>query len=298
MDAILDTATEEVHRVAQTIDDGLRRRTIDKLRSLQYPLETPKETKQRLIYAGLHTASIRVGLDLKIFNKLVEADRPLKLDELAETTGADSGLLVAGRILRHQASLGMIRETSQDTFTDSQTTRNLSNADIQAGLKFSADVLDPAYAATPSFLAARSYRNPTDLHDTPFNTSWATELTLWDWLAEHPEHRTHFNAFMNAQRSSVKDCFSILAPNKEVHQLPAEKPFFVDPDMNGKVVLQDLPSVVNDVKLPEGIDVMAYNFFTKREEILKNIVDAMTQESTLLLDEIVVLDENVDWFVT
>lgn len=33
-------------------------------------------------------------------------------------------------------------------------------------------------------------------------------------------------------------------------------------------------------------------------EILKNIVDAMSQESILLLDEIVVPDENVDWFVT
>jgi hypothetical protein len=42
---------------------------------------------------GLHTASIRVGLDLNIFNKLVDADRPLALDELAESTGADPVLL-------------------------------------------------------------------------------------------------------------------------------------------------------------------------------------------------------------
>jgi demethylsterigmatocystin 6-O-methyltransferase len=33
-------------------------------------------------------------------------------------------------------------------------------------------------------------------------------------------------------------------------------------------------------------------------EILKNIADAMTNESTLLLDEIVVPDKNIEWFVT
>jgi demethylsterigmatocystin 6-O-methyltransferase len=33
-------------------------------------------------------------------------------------------------------------------------------------------------------------------------------------------------------------------------------------------------------------------------EILRNIVDAMNSESVLLLDEIVVPDKDVDWFVT
>jgi demethylsterigmatocystin 6-O-methyltransferase len=144
----------------------------------------------------------------------------------------------------------------------------------------SADVLDPAYAATPSFLAAHSYRNPTDLRDTPFNTAWSTKLPLWDWLAEHPEQREHFNRFMYAQRSSVKNCFSTLALDEGVYGWPAEKLLFVDvgggtgqqcvalrerwPDVKAKVLLQDLPSVVENVQLPEGIDVMAYDFFTKQ----------------------------------
>ena len=85
---------------------------------------------------------------------------------------------------------------------------------------------------------------------------------------------------MYAQRSSVKDCFSTLKLNEEAEHWPAEKPLFVDvgggtgqqcvamrerwPELKGKVVLQDLPSVVNGVQLPEGIDVMAYDFFTKQ----------------------------------
>jgi demethylsterigmatocystin 6-O-methyltransferase len=145
---------------------------------------------------------------------------------------------------------------------------------------YRADVLDPAYAATPAFLAACSYQNPTDLHDTPFNTPWATKLPLWDWLSEHPEHRAHFNRFMYAQRSSVKDCFSTLNLEEDVLGWPAEKPLFVDvgggtgqqcialrekwPMLKGKVVLQDLPSVVDNVHLAEAIEVMAYDFFTEQ----------------------------------
>ena len=60
MDAILKSATEEVQKVAQNIDEGLRRRTIDKLRELQYALETPEETMQRLMYAvGIQSQAIQ-----------------------------------------------------------------------------------------------------------------------------------------------------------------------------------------------------------------------------------------------
>jgi hypothetical protein len=50
MDQILALATGEVKKMAETIDEPLRRRTIDTLRDLQYMLETPEETMQRLHY--------------------------------------------------------------------------------------------------------------------------------------------------------------------------------------------------------------------------------------------------------
>ncbi|KAF1950753.1 o-methyltransferas-like protein [Byssothecium circinans] len=334
MDALLESVTAEVQKVVGTADEALRQRTMNKLRDLQYSLETPEHTMQRLIYTGLTTASIRVSLDLKIFNQLAESDRSLTINELSES--ADTDPILLGRLLRHQASLGIIRQTAQDEFTHSQTTKNLSIPDIQSGIFFCNDVLDPAYHAMPTFLAERKYRNPNELLDTPFNTAWSTKMPLWDWLSEHPEHRSHFDRFMVAQRSSVKNCFSFLSLDKECENWPAERPVFVDvgggtgqqcialkekfPELPGTVILQDLPTVVAGVELPEGIKVHAYDFFTPQPvkgakyyylraimhdhaddkclEILKNIVDAMTDESTLLLDEIVVPDQDVDWFVT
>lgn len=90
---------------------------------------------------------------------------------------------------------------------------------------------------------------------------------------------------MYAQRSSVKDCFSFLSLDEDILEWPAGKPFFVDvgggtgqqcialrerwPEMKSRIVLQDLPSLVNKVQVPEGIDVMAYDFFTKQPVIGK-----------------------------
>lgn len=187
-------------------------------------------------------------------------------------------LRLEGRLLRHQASLGIIKELDKDLFTASTTTRNLSVPEIQAGIIFCNDVLGPAFQAIPEFLAERKYQNPTELLDTPFNKAWNTDLPLWDWLAQHPREGAHFNRFMHAQRSSVKNCFSVLPITEQCADWPGDKPVFVDvgggvgqqcvaikeqfPNLPGKVVLQDLPSVVADVTLPEGIEVMAYDFFT------------------------------------
>lgn len=151
----------------------------------------------------------------------------------------------------------------------------------------------------------------------------------------------------------MKNCFSFLSLDKECADWPSEKPVFVDvgggtgqqcvaikekfPDLPGKVILQDLPAVVAGAKLPEGMEAMAYDFFTPQPvkgnrksqshfcsfsnikigakyyylraimhdhaddeciQILRNIVAAMTDESTLLLDEIVVPNKNVEWYVT
>lgn len=75
-----------------------------------------------------------MSLDLGIFNILSESEKPLSLDELAKKTSADPILL--GRFLRHQASLGIIKETDKDEFAASTTTKNLSVPEIQAGLYF------------------------------------------------------------------------------------------------------------------------------------------------------------------
>ena len=49
MDGIHANAAAEVQKLAGTMDEPTRRRTIDVLRGMQYTLEPPEETVQRLL---------------------------------------------------------------------------------------------------------------------------------------------------------------------------------------------------------------------------------------------------------
>ncbi|KAF2677987.1 S-adenosyl-L-methionine-dependent methyltransferase [Lentithecium fluviatile CBS 122367] len=260
----------------------MRRKTIDTLQYLQYMLEPSEET----MLGNCTLSSIRVSLDKGIFNILSESNTPLSLSELAARTSADPVLL--GRFPRHQASLGCIEETEKNEFTASNLTRNLSIPAVQAGFYFFKNVLDPAFQAIPEYLAARKYQNPNSLLDAPFNAA------------------------------CTEKCFSFLPIDKESADWPRDKPVFVDqrfPQLPGKVILQDLPAVVEEAKVDGDVEVMGYDFFTlqpmkgakyyylravlqdhtdeKCLEILKQIADAMTEKSTLLIDDIVVPNKNV-----
>ncbi|KAI9707878.1 MAG: hypothetical protein M1820_004484 [Bogoriella megaspora] len=141
---------------------------------------------------------------------------------------------------------------------------------------------------------------------------------------------------MYAQRSSVNNCFSFLPIEEECKDWPSDKPVFVDvgggtgqqcmalkekfPRLPGRVILQDLSAPIEEASVSNGVEKMVYDFFTPQPvkgaryyylraimhdhaddkclEILKNVAGAMTEASTILLDEIVVPDKNVEWFVT
>ena len=58
MESILENLSAEIQRMAATADETVRRRTIDKLREMQYSLEPPEETMQRLIYTVCFQVSL------------------------------------------------------------------------------------------------------------------------------------------------------------------------------------------------------------------------------------------------
>ena len=88
------------------------------------------------------------------------------------------------------------------------------------------------------------------------------------------------------------------------------------PTLRGRLILQDLPTVINDVKdLPVGCEAMAHDFFMPQpikgakayflrfvlhdwpdkqaKEILRNIRDAMDKDSVLLINESTLPESNV-----
>ncbi|TGO85584.1 hypothetical protein BPOR_0383g00100 [Botrytis porri] len=131
MEAI-KTLTKEIQNAAATADEANLKELLGSLRNLQYSIEKPEDTMQRVIHLHLVIAITRTAVNLKLFNFFDDSDGPMGLQDLASRTGADPALLA--RILRMLSSLEMIKETGEDEFASSQTSKNLSIAEIQAGL--------------------------------------------------------------------------------------------------------------------------------------------------------------------
>jgi len=112
----------------------------------------------------------------------------------------------------------------------------------------------------PEYLRSTSFKNVSNAPG-PFQYSKNSQLDMYGWLLQNPTLMTHFNQFMRGQQSTRGDWFDRL----DVHKLfldgtNDETPLLVDigggmghdieafhrkfPQPKGKLVLQDLPSVI------------------------------------------------------
>lgn len=135
----------------------------------------------------------------------------------------------------------------------------------------------------PSFLAKHSFVNPQG-PETCFQSALNTELQLFPYLMANPDHMSNFNDLMMGQRMNrtewfeFSDVHSVLLDGSKVdeeatllidigggrgHDLEAFKKKF--PDAKGKLVLQDLPPVIDDItELDSSIVRMKHDFFTEQ----------------------------------
>ena len=171
---------------------------------------------------------------------------------------------------------------------------------------------------------------------TVFQFTRNTDLSFWDYLHTRAADTSHFDNFMRAQRMSTDNCFSVLNLEAQSKGWPADRPVFVDvgggmgqqctavrekfPHLAGRIILEDLPAVVSQAKVPAGVEVLPHDFWHPQPikgakfyylravlhdysdvdsgKILKHIADAMEPQSVLLIDEMVLPNEGVDWYAT
>ena len=154
----------------------------------------------------------------------------------------------------------------------------------------------------------------------------------FEWLESTPKHQQAFNTLMGISRMNRgEEWFDFYPVEKKLrvadtetllvdvggglgHDLVAFKQRF--PQLPGKLIVQDLPIVIDDVKnQPSGIEAMKHDFFTPQpikgakayylrtvlhdwpdkqaREILSNIRAVMNKDSILLINENALPDSNV-----
>ena len=131
----------------------------------------------------------------------------------------------------------------------------------------------------PSFLASTSYQPVLNAADCPFQQGHRTKLSAFEWMHEHPEQVEYFNHAMEAWDAGMPNVFEALPifKAKAIEAAPLESAGFVDiggnighqseallaacPELKGKIVLQDLESVISQAPERDGIEAMVQDIF-------------------------------------
>ncbi|KAI0197695.1 S-adenosyl-L-methionine-dependent methyltransferase [Astrocystis sublimbata] len=332
-------------------NDDLRRRILGSVQKLVAELETPAETAQRLLYNELELCAARIGVDLNIFTILSSSSttttRPLTTAEIATQTGANPDLNLLSRILRYMASVSMIAEAGPGLWAQRNYGANLTDKRQCAGICHVHDSVIPAYLALPGFLRANKYQLPPSNTDTPFARGHKVEAeapptTFFKWLETHPANAQYFHEFMNVHRTGVRTwmddevIFDKIGKVLYGNDHPGAD-LFVDvggglgqqckllksryPDLQGRIILEDLPEVVEKIDPKEtDFEIIGMDFFLGQPikgaaiyylrsifrnwpppqsiQILTHIHAAMCASSLLIIDDVVVPDVSAHKFET
>ncbi|KAJ5102501.1 hypothetical protein N7532_003030 [Penicillium argentinense] len=303
-------------------------RMIDQLRLL---VESPTETVLRLIYQPPQNAALRAVVDMGIFPLLVEKqyrETGISAEQLAEYTQAETDLIV--RLMRVMTSLGLCSTLATEVYRANEKTVALTQPIGRDGVPCIYDLTVPTLSKLSEYLRVHDYCNPQEYARSPMQ--WTVGQSQFEWLASHKRQQTLFNSYMASRRQGQPMWFDTYPVERLLgHAMPyGDTPFVVDiggnqghdlsrfrqkyPHLPGKLVLQDLPKVVDGVSCRDsGIEVMGYSFFDPQpiqgarayyfrsifhdwpdhicQQILQNTISAMAPDySRILIVDFVLSD--------
>jgi hypothetical protein len=192
-------------------------------------------------------------------------------------------------------------------------------------------------SALPRYFETHGYKSPGDAFNGPFQFARNTDLHGFDWISRNPKLQKAMNVVMQLARQSnggrewcdvfpVEEKLAVRDPEKDVaivdvggglgQVLVSLRERF--PELKGKMVVQDLPVVVESIKpgdLPEGVEAMGVDFFKAQpvkgakayylravlhdwpdkqaSQILERIREAMSEDSVVLVNEVAIPEHGV-----
>ncbi|THC97444.1 hypothetical protein EYZ11_003093 [Aspergillus tanneri] len=126
------------------------------------------------------------------------------------------------------------------------------------------------------------WKNPNDLHDGPFQYATGTKSHYFDFLASEPYYQQAFNTVMTiSHRRQGQNWFNFFPVEEKLRVANDSDILIVDvggsqggdiiafqqklPHLRGRLVLQDLPIVINAItELPSGIESQGHDFFEEQ----------------------------------
>jgi len=137
------------------------------------------------------------------------------------------------------------------------------------------DISGPAYQALPDHLKETNYQSNTG-GKYAWHKGFNTELDFFPWASQYPNKLRWFQQLMSVPREG--DWFDVAPFGKDGATIEPERAHFVDvggsighqcarltakyPNFPGRIILQDLPETIKAARPIEGVEFMAYDFFT------------------------------------
>ncbi|KAF2233453.1 S-adenosyl-L-methionine-dependent methyltransferase [Viridothelium virens] len=330
----MDELVNSIQRFADKADDVTRRQLSSSLRDLSVAFESPNDTMHRIVYQPIELAITQVAVDLGIFRLLSRIEKPISAQEVAGKTGADPVLI--NRILRFLASFRIIAECGEGVFEASHVTKTLAEPGAQAGVGHHFYFFNPILQILPKWLKEHHYQNVSSSFDCPFQRGFNTDQPLFLWMQHQPELLGYFVPFMNDYHKGKPVWTTVARFDEQCQGWNGERPLFVDvgggigsqclefqqaaPKIAGRVILQDLQQTLDQSPTHNGIEKMTHDFFTPQPiegakyyylrnilhdypdnrcvQILNHIMSAMSSESIILINELVVPQMGAHWQAT
>ncbi|PQE16456.1 O-methyl transferase B protein [Rutstroemia sp. NJR-2017a BVV2] len=270
---------------------------------------------------------VRVALDLKLFDILGGSSSPLHVDELSSKIGAEEKLL---GIIKETGTNEFTSSTTSNNLLSPESQAGIYHNFDVLGPAYQAlpDFLAAANYQSPTETHKAAFQKAwnTDLPLWTWFQSRPKETAQFNrfMLAQRSSTPNCFNFFPIEEECgnwpAEKPVFVDIGGASGQQCIEFRRRF---PNIKGRVIFQDLPGEIEHAisqGLPEGVEAIVHDFYTpqiikgakiyylrailhdhaddKARLILKNIMQAMDSESLILLDEMVLPNEGVDWFAT
>ncbi|KAJ6007775.1 hypothetical protein N7540_011751 [Penicillium herquei] len=284
---------------------------------------------------GHQAMALRLGIDLKLFDAIAirsteNKDGLVSMKQLAEDVKADPKLV--GRIMKFLAAMDILKQHTPDTFSSTPfAAAYVSTSPLPAAVIHFTHFFT-FISRLPEYFERKGWVNPGEIDETPFNLATGTKTRYFDYLSSKPYYQEAFNTVMaSSYRRAEKSWFEFFPVEEKLKvQYPAQV-LLVDvgggqgkdlqsfrknfPHLPGRLILQDLPHVIEAGDIPAGIESQGHNFFDEQPikdaktyylrnvlhdwpdkqvvEILARLRDAMGPESLLLIEEKAMQEVNV-----
>lgn len=229
---------------------------------------------------------VRLADELKIFDMLSDRS-PRTVADLATFTGAEEGLI--RRILRTLAGMGFVAQLSRDEYAATAISKQMTMPNVRAGVKFFHEESLSSVRHAPEYFKQNGWRLPRSMNDGPYQYAEGTTDDPFTHMSKKPGVMENFNVFMQGLfgtphrlgwtdgwfpiRESILNgfdaekgeyCFVDVGGGKGHEAELLLKKF---PDMEGRLVVQDLPFVVDDIQNLDPRVERMYHDFTKPQPV-------------------------------